>query len=373
MWTPIATLLLVWTTAGAADIPESQPPADWLEIRVSPESARLHVDGNVARALVAMELTNQTKHRVRVDRARLVFLDGSRVRRSVWLDQEFFRDGRFPRRSRIDAGKHEEWRGICIEDPPEGADRVRIELDLRASRRLRRLEQRQSVEIPLQPPEPPVPLRLPFEGYWRVVQGHGCETNHLPGFGGDYAWDFVALGPDGRHVREAFPVTRRNVDTFSFGRTLLAPVGGIVVSVTDGAADQEGLEDYPRRSMIDSLHAPDWIFGNYVVIGVSDDIFVLIGHLERGSIQVRRGDRVSAGQPIARCGNSGNTIEPHVHLQVMNRADPSDPNVRGLPAAFADYMEYSAVHRGDERDVQADLVSLGDPVEGRVVAPVKDR
>ena len=87
---------------------------------------------------------------------------------------------------------------------------------------------------------------------------------------------------------------------------------------------------------------------------------------------VEPGERVSAGQRIAQCGNSGNTIEPHVHIQVMDRPDPADPEVRGLPAAFAEYMEYSAVRRGEVTDLHAERVALGDPLEGRVVAAIED-
>jgi murein DD-endopeptidase MepM/ murein hydrolase activator NlpD len=34
---------------------------------------------------------------------------------------------------------------------------------------------------------------------------------------------------------------------------------------------------------------------------------------------VARGDRVDRGALIAACGNSGNSTEPHVHVQAMDR------------------------------------------------------
>jgi len=353
---------------GAA-APPSSP--EWLELRATPAAARVHVDSAGAQALVSLDLINSTTRRVRIDDARLVYLRGDQVQKTQWLDHEFHRDERYPRRTRIDAGRREEWRAICL-DPPQTADRVRIELELLGHRKLRRVQQRQTVEIPLEPAEAPVPLRLPFDRYWRVSQGHDCRTNHrIGGFGGDFAWDFVAVGPEGRSVREAFDVTHLNTDTFSFGRTLRAPVGGRVVTASDGVEDQQGLEAYPRRSLIDNLRDPNWIYGNYMVIEVADDIFVLIGHLKQGSLRVQPGERIVAGQPIAQCGNSGNTIEPHVHLQVMDRADPADSQVRGLPAAFADYMEYSAVQRGEITDLRAERIALGDPLEGHVIAPIE--
>jgi murein DD-endopeptidase MepM/ murein hydrolase activator NlpD len=38
-------------------------------------------------------------------------------------------------------------------------------------------------------------------------------------------------------------------------------------------------------------------------------------HLQEGSIKVKIGDEVTAGQPIAKAGNSGMTLYPHLHIQ----------------------------------------------------------
>ena len=73
--------------------------------------------------------------------------------------------------------------------------------------------------------------------------------------------------------------------------------------------------------------------GNHVVIAVSDyGPFVLVAHLKRDTVQVRVGDEVSALDPIGRCGNSGNSTEPHVHVQVSDSTDWARSN--GVPLAF---------------------------------------
>ena len=36
-------------------------------------------------------------------------------------------------------------------------------------------------------------------------------------------------------------------------------------------------------------------------------------------MKVKKGDVVKEGQYIANCGNSGNSTEPHLHFQLMNR------------------------------------------------------
>ncbi len=47
----------------------------------------------------------------------------------------------------------------------------------------------------------------------------------------------------------------------------------------------------------------------------------MFAHLQPGSIQVQKGEEVSEAQLIGKCGNSGNSSEPHLHLQLSNRPD----------------------------------------------------
>jgi murein DD-endopeptidase MepM/ murein hydrolase activator NlpD len=42
---------------------------------------------------------------------------------------------------------------------------------------------------------------------------------------------------------------------------------------------------------------------------------------------------VASGTPIAQCGNSGNSTEPHVHVQATDSADWFRAN--GLPITFS--------------------------------------
>jgi len=50
-------------------------------------------------------------------------------------------------------------------------------------------------------------------------------------------------------------------------------------------------------------------------------------------VLVRPGDAVESGNRIGSCGNSGNSTQPHVHVQVTDSLDW--PRSRGLPMAFA--------------------------------------
>jgi hypothetical protein len=84
-------------------------------------------------------------------------------------------------------------------------------------------------------------------------------------------------------------------------------MSGIVESALDG------LPDNPI-GVLDKQNAP----GNYVVIQTEANRFVFIAHFQKGSICVRRGDFVTAGQLIGRCGNSGNSTAPHIHLHTQD-------------------------------------------------------
>jgi hypothetical protein len=75
------------------------------------------------------------------------------------------------------------------------------------------------------------------------------------------------------------------------------------------------------------------IAGNHVVLALgSDGPFVLLAHLRRGSVRVHPGESLRSGDQLGECGNSGNSTEPHVHVQVTDSTHW--PTARGLPLAF---------------------------------------
>lgn len=146
----------------------------------------------------------------------------------------------------------------------------------------------------------------------------------------------------------------------------------MVVAAHDGEADhparrsQLALVPYAVGQAGRLRQGPAAIAGNYVVI--RDDasgMFVAMAHLRDGSQLMGVGDRVQRGAVVAQCGNSGNSTQPHVHLQVMDSADLAV--ARGVPVAFAGYRERGPGRRGP-RDV-----ALGVPGEGAIVEPTAAR
>jgi murein DD-endopeptidase MepM/ murein hydrolase activator NlpD len=109
-----------------------------------------------------------------------------------------------------------------------------------------------------------------------------------------------------------------------FGRDILAVADARVVSVTDGLPNQ-------RPGKLPTGLPIEEADGNSVVLDLGGGRYGLYAHLERGSISVRAGDTVRKGQVIARVGNSGNTLAPHLHFHVMDSSSPLGSN--GLPYA----------------------------------------
>ena len=218
-----------------------------------------------------------------------------------------------------------------------------------------------------------VVLVLPFRGTWlarnspaRRVPSHGT---HL--FATTYAMDFIAVrgrrtasSRDWRTLLSTEPADR----FFAFGQPVLGPATGSVVAVHDGEADHEARRSqlarvpYALTQAARARAGAGALAGNHVILErESGTGYVLLAHLRAGSIRVRAGESVVAGQALASCGNSGNSTQPHLHVQVMDTADPF--RARGIPMSFRDYRRWP---RSGGPPVE---VAQGIPDESEVVEP----
>jgi hypothetical protein len=100
---------------------------------------------------------------------------------------------------------------------------------------------------------------------------------------------------------------------FIFGDTVYAPCPGMVVAAADGLPDQP-------PPITERAH----MAGNHVVLACGE-FWVLLGHLQRGSVRATPGLRVSAGEPVGRVGNTGNTAEPHLHIHAQTPGTDAAP------------------------------------------------
>jgi hypothetical protein len=177
-------------------------------------------------------------------------------------------------------------------------------------------------------------LGFPFHGRWLVqnspadrVPSHGTTA-----FASSYAIDFVPVDADGRSapVRLSTLVRSEPPERFpGFGRDVLAPVDGFVIAVGDREADHRahrGLPSVGYALTQGRREAAGWsaLAGNHVLLQSRPGPVVALCHLQQDSALVRPGDQVRAGQAIARCGNSGNSTEPHLHLQAFTGLRPQE-------------------------------------------------
>jgi murein DD-endopeptidase MepM/ murein hydrolase activator NlpD len=159
---------------------------------------------------------------------------------------------------------------------------------------------------------PETDLRLPFDGEWTTVNGGVTkESSHSWGLVSQrYAYDFVITDDDGdTHEGTGADLT----DYYAFGEPIRAPAAGTVVATRDDLRDHP----WPHRPWME--YRTHRITGNYVVIEHADGEYSLLAHLQEDSVTVETGDTVAAGDVIGRCGNSGNSSEPHLHYQLMDR------------------------------------------------------
>lgn len=183
----------------------------------------------------------------------------------------------------------------------------------------------EALRITAPPPAEAVILESPFRGSWIVLQGGRSPlvNHHYPRPGQRHALDLVTAHPGPPPEADAHRLEAYG----AFGEPLLAPAAGRIAAV------EGDLPDNPiGRTDVEHLA------GNHVVIEIGPERYVLLAHLQQGSVRVRRGQRVRSGQVVGRCGNSGNTSQPHLHLQVQSHPRPDEPGLRTFPIQFRGVM-----------------------------------
>ena len=152
------------------------------------------------------------------------------------------------------------------------------------------------------------PMDLPFEGEWFVYWGGETEAlnYHMGDINQQFAYDILKVADGASFSGDP----HNNESYFAFGAEILAPCDATVAMEVDGVPDNVPGETNPIQLM-----------GNTLVLQTAAGEYVLMCHLKEGSLVVGKGDKVKKGQVLAKCGNSGNSTEPHLHLQLQNTRD----------------------------------------------------
>jgi hypothetical protein len=149
---------------------------------------------------------------------------------------------------------------------------------------------------------------MPIKGEWFVFWGGTNEliNYHYAYESQRYAYDLVKI-QDGSSYQNT---QIQNEHFYAFDEEIVAPADGKVIKIMNGIKDNIPSEMDAENPV-----------GNYVIIEHTSKEYSLLAHLKKNSIQVKIGELVKEGQYIGKCGNSGNSSEPHLHFQVMDSLD----------------------------------------------------
>jgi hypothetical protein len=117
-----------------------------------------------------------------------------------------------------------------------------------------------------------------------------------------------------------------------WGTEIVAPASGRVLVAHDGEPD------HPPGTSWSMAYPPNP--GNHVAIEIAGGTVLHLGHMQQGSVEVAQGDTVVEGDVIGRCGNSGNSVAPHLHIEHqpgIRSPERRTPFHVSLPLFFRDH------------------------------------
>jgi len=151
-----------------------------------------------------------------------------------------------------------------------------------------------------------VAISLPFKDTWQTWQGFDGEWTHRGAF--KHAYDFVKTDSSGKTYAGSGSLL---TDYYAYAQDVISPVNGRIARV---------INLYPDNLIGTTDIQNNW--GNEVIIESDRGVIVKIAHFAYDSIFVYEGQTVIAGTPIGLCGNSGNSPQPHIHIQVQTSILP---------------------------------------------------
>lgn len=180
-----------------------------------------------------------------------------------------------------------------------------------------------------------------------------------------FAIDWLQMDSAGR----LFTGDRAKLQSFAYyGTTVHSVADGVVVNSYDQADEQIPFVNAKGIT-------PANIGGNMLVVDIGGGAFAFYAHLQRGSLKVKIGDRVSTGQVIGLLGNTGNSSAPHLHFHLMDGPVPIASN--GLPFELRRYSSQGVLSEaqgdalfegkavavdGKERSVHSDELPLNNEI-----------
>ncbi|MGL1892964.1 MAG: single-stranded DNA-binding protein [Spirochaetaceae bacterium] len=157
------------------------------------------------------------------------------------------------------------------------------------------------------------------------VPSHGTSK-----FGEEYAIDFAMIQNNKKPYRKSFfqyLIKGLELDDFyGWGQTIYSPVNGEVIRIENDNNERNPVNIF--KDLINTIKVtkgfmknsipPELVTGNYVMIKVQENLYALLEHLRKGSVNVKVGQQIKVHDAIGQLGHSGNSTMPHLHMQFMN-------------------------------------------------------
>lgn len=192
---------------------------------------------------------------------------------------------------------------------------------------------------------PPVDLAPPVRGRWVALNspGSAVPSHGVKAYGQMYAVDLLQPSADAATSIGWSLRVRKPESYLCFGAPVLAMAAGTVVRATSAQRDHRSRDTWPSllwmmvvEGAVRELARAARILGNHVIVEHDDGTWAAYAHLRQHSTTVRAGDRVAAGQQMAEVGNTGNSSEPHLHVQLMDSPHPTA--AAGIPIRWPDLI-----------------------------------
>jgi hypothetical protein len=149
-----------------------------------------------------------------------------------------------------------------------------------------------------------------------------------------FGCDFFKVDPKGDILPSPFPDDITASMFYGYGANVLAVADGKVVVAKDGIP-----EHVPQANGAIVMPVPltnATVSGNWIALDIGGGRYAFYAHLQPGSLRVKVGDRVRAGQVLGLLGMAGNASGPHLHFHVGNA--PSLNGSDGVPYVFREYV-----------------------------------
>ncbi len=142
--------------------------------------------------------------------------------------------------------------------------------------------------------------------------------------------DFIKMRAGGFRTKswQVTPQPKDITEYLIYDEPVIAPCNGSIIEMKNDHPDHPAGGEYRDTTGV-----------NFVTLRC-DQVDVILAHLKRGSIEVSIGQTLRTGDFIGTVGNSGNTEEPHLHIQAQTVLPPESKDSYPKPVAMTFNGQY---------------------------------